>query len=253
MFRSRLLSVGVLTLAAAVLGAPRPALADPPPGMSKMWPWNVNPNGGYNEPPNRPSAPEPGQPPLPPRKYQVHTYTMMEKTAADEANSVEVVAHMPPDADIWFEGTHLPRKDATMREFLSPPLKPGVNYVYDIRVNWGEEGHRAEQALKVRVQAGDIVCLDLREVGHKDVQAEIKANLDKLSPEDRKLAEAQGRCAVQENNPLGSMGRPVKVTLNGQPVFLCCPACRDKAERAPEATLARARELSEKRTGQQKP
>lgn len=253
MLRSRVLLVGLLALAAALVSLPRPARAEPPPGMSKMWPWNVNPNAGYNEPPNRPRTPEPGQPPLPPRKYQVHTYTLMEKTAGDEANSVEVVAHMPEDADIWFEGTHLPRRDVTMREFISPPLKPGVNYVYDIRVNWAEEGHRAEQALKVRVQAGDIVCLDLRAVGHKDVQAEIKANLDKLSPEDRKLAEAQGHCAVQENNPLGTMGVPVKVTLKGQPVFLCCPGCRDKAERDPDGTLARAQELKAKQSGPQKP
>jgi uncharacterized protein (TIGR03000 family) len=253
MFRSRFVGAGLLALAAVVLSAPRPAVADPPPGMSKMWPWNINPNGSYNEPRTRPSAPEPGQPPLPPRKYQVHTYTQMEKLSGDQADRVEVVAHMPEDADIWFEGTHMPRKDLMMREFLSPPLKPGVNYVYDIRVDWAEEGHRAEQALKVRVQAGDVICLDLRAVGNKDVQAEIKANLDKLAPEDRKLAEAQGFCAVQENNPLGSMGVPAKVTLKGQTVFLCCPGCREKAERDPDATLARVKELKAKKAGPEKP
>jgi hypothetical protein len=128
-------------------------------------------------------------------------------------------------------------------------LTPGVNYTYHIRLNWAEEGHRVEQALKVRVQAGDIICLDLRAVGNKDVQAEIKANLDKLSPEDRKVAEAQGFCAVQENNPLGTMGKPTKVILNGQPVFLCCPGCREKAERDPAATLARVQELKAKKPG----
>jgi uncharacterized protein (TIGR03000 family) len=253
MFRSRLLALSPLGLAAALLLSPRPALAEPPPGMSKMWPWNVNPNAGYNEPANRPRAAEPGQPPLPPRMYQVHTYTLMEKTSGDEANRVEVVAHMPEDADIWFEDMHMPRRDLTMRQFFSPPLTPGMNYVYDIRVNWAEEGHRAEQALKVRVQAGDIICLDLRAVGNKDVQAEIKANLDKLGPEDRKLAEAQGFCAVQENNPLGTMGVPDKVTLKGQAVFLCCPGCRAKAERDPDATLARVKELKAKKAGAGKP
>jgi uncharacterized protein (TIGR03000 family) len=252
MFRSRLFTLGLPVLAAALLLAPRATQADPPPGMSKMWPWNVNPNAGYDEPATRPSAPVPGQPPLPPVKYQVHTYTLPEKTSGNEANSVELVAHMPEDADIWVEGMHMPRKDVPMREFISPPLKPGMNYVYDIRVNWAEEGHRAEQALKVRVQAGDIVCLDLRAIGNKELQADIKANLGKLSPEDRKLAEAQGFCAVQENNPLGSMGVPVKVTLKGQTVFLCCPACREKAERDPDATLARANALRAKIAGPDK-
>src|SRR5690348_7559085 len=122
---SRPLVLGLLALGAALLLVPRPVRAEPPMGMSKLWPWNVNPNAGYNEPTNRPRAPEPGQPPLPPRKYQVHTYTLPEKTAGDEANSVEVVAHMPEDADIWIEGLQMPRKNVPMREFISPPLKPG--------------------------------------------------------------------------------------------------------------------------------
>jgi hypothetical protein len=39
------------------------------------------------------------------------------------------------------------------------------------------------------------------------------------------------------------MGKPAKVVVKGEPVFLCCPGCREKAERSPEQTLARAKEL----------
>jgi membrane fusion protein, copper/silver efflux system len=54
-------------------------------------------------------------------------------------------------------------------------------------------------------------------------EAEIRAYLAKLSPEDRRLAEQQRFCAVQkENSRLGSMGVPVKLLLKGRPVFLCC-------------------------------
>jgi hypothetical protein len=105
----------------------------------------------------------------------------------------------------------------------------------------------------VRVQAGDILCLDLRSVHNKDVQAEIRANMEKLSPDDRELAEAQGFCAVQEVNPLGSMGKPVKVVLKGQPVFLCCPGCKEKAESEPDATLARVKALQAKKPVAAKP
>jgi uncharacterized protein (TIGR03000 family) len=243
MLRSRLLSISLLSLAAIVLASgPAPAQHPPATGNTKMWPWNVGTGYvGYNEPTSRPTVPEPGVLPQPPRKYQVLTYTQPEKATGADANSVELVAHLPEDAVIWFEGQQMPRKETMMRDFVSPPLTPGVNYVYDIRVNWAEEDRRAEQALKVRVQAGDILCLDLRPVGNKDVQAEIKASLDKLSPEDRKAAEAQGFCAVQENNPLGTMGTPVKVTLKGQPVFVCCPGCVDKARSNPDQTLARAK------------
>lgn len=71
----------------------------------------------------------------------------------------------------------------------------------------------------------------------------IAASLAKLSPEDRKLAETQRFCAVAEKNRLGSMGKPVKLVISGQPVFLCCGGCTDKANAHPRETLAKAAEL----------
>ncbi len=71
----------------------------------------------------------------------------------------------------------------------------------------------------------------------------IEANLAKLTPQDRKLAEAQKWCAVQEENPLGEMAVPYKVMVKGQPVFLCCKGCKSEAEAAPDKTLAKVAEL----------
>ncbi|MGV3486482.1 MAG: hypothetical protein ACO1RT_18845 [Planctomycetaceae bacterium] len=68
--------------------------------------------------------------------------------------------------------------------------------------------------------------------------AAITAALAKLSPEDREIAEAQRYCAVLTENPLGSMGTPFKLDVNGEPVFLCCAGCKSKALRDPDATLA---------------
>jgi hypothetical protein len=51
---------------------------------------------------------------------------------------------------------------------------------------------------------------------------------------------------------LGSMGPPVKVTLNDQFVFVCCKTCQKKAEKDPEKVLARAKELKEKAAAQPK-
>jgi hypothetical protein len=67
---------------------------------------------------------------------------------------------------------------------------------------------------------------------------EAKANLAKLPAEDRKLAEAQKVCPIT-HKPLGSMGVPVKVTLNGKPVLLCCAGCKDQAEADPAGTFAK--------------
>ncbi len=77
----------------------------------------------------------------------------------------------------------------------------------------------------------------------KGEEAVIRAALDKLDPEDRKLAEAQKFCSVHTENRLGSMGEPVKLTLKGQPVFLCCKSCKAKAEREPDKSLANVEAL----------
>ena len=71
--------------------------------------------------------------------------------------------------------------------------------------------------------------------------AKIEAALAKLSDDDRKLAEAQRFCPVLEDSRLGSMGTPVKLMIDGQPVFLCCEGCEDEALADPKATLQRRR------------
>ena len=76
----------------------------------------------------------------------------------------------------------------------------------------------------------------------------IKANLAKLDPADRKLAEEQKFCAVETEQRLGAMGPPKKVEINGEPVFLCCNQCKKTAEDKNEQgrVLAKAKELREK-------
>lgn len=66
---------------------------------------------------------------------------------------------------------------------------------------------------------------------HEDALAE-------LSPEDRALAEKQKTCPVS-GAPLGAMGKPYKVTVQGRTVFLCCPDCEPKIKANPEEYLAK--------------
>jgi hypothetical protein len=74
-------------------------------------------------------------------------------------------------------------------------------------------------------------------------QASIQANLDKLDPADREIAQKQKYCAIETENPLGSMGKPVKVMLNDQPVFLCCKGCEKTAKEHPDETLKTVEKL----------
>jgi multidrug efflux pump subunit AcrA (membrane-fusion protein) len=77
-------------------------------------------------------------------------------------------------------------------------------------------------------------------------EAKIRANLARLSAEDRRLAEAQGYCPVETDNRLGSMGVPVPVEIKGRKVFLCCPSCKDDALEDPDQTLAQVERLKAK-------
>lgn len=73
-----------------------------------------------------------------------------------------------------------------------------------------------------------------------DKLKKINSAMAKLPAADRHLAEEQRFCAVLEKNELGSMGTPVKVMLEGHPVFLCCAGCKSKAQADPKAALAKA-------------
>ena len=64
-----------------------------------------------------------------------------------------------------------------------------------------------------------------------------------LSKEDREIAEAQKFCPVLSDNRLGVMGPPVKLILDGQPVFVCCSGCTKKALANPKETLATVERL----------
>jgi Cu(I)/Ag(I) efflux system membrane fusion protein len=68
--------------------------------------------------------------------------------------------------------------------------------------------------------------------------AEIAEALANLSAEDRTLAERQKVCPVSDMR-LGSMGVPVKVDVNGRPVFICCEGCRRSLLADPTKYLAK--------------
>jgi hypothetical protein len=69
--------------------------------------------------------------------------------------------------------------------------------------------------------------------------AKVRAGLDKLTADDRKRAVAQRLCPIQEK-PLGLMGKPIELTLDGGTVFLCCKACEDDAKADPKGALKKA-------------
>jgi hypothetical protein len=103
-----------------------------------------------------------------------------------------------------------------------------------------------------------LCCAGCEKRANKDSKATLKsaadlrtinASLAKLSPADRKEAEAQKYCAVNNTSLLGSMGAPYKVMLDGKPAFLCCKGCEDDAKAKPQETIAKVAALKKANGG----
>ncbi len=73
-------------------------------------------------------------------------------------------------------------------------------------------------------------------------RAEVATNptvkTDGLSPEDRALVERQKTCPVT-GKPLGSMGTPERLEVEGRVVFICCSGCESKLRKDPARYLAK--------------
>ncbi len=64
-------------------------------------------------------------------------------------------------------------------------------------------------------------------------EAQALEGLKELSAEDRAAAEKQRVCPVS-GELLGSMGKPVKIVVQGRTVFLCCSGCEAAFRKDPE-------------------
>jgi hypothetical protein len=72
----------------------------------------------------------------------------------------------------------------------------------------------------------------------------IVTNLNLLGPQDRRLAELQRTCAAGGcSAPLGGGGRPVKIVLQGTPVFACCKECGQWVQSHPAEAVAKVHTL----------
>ncbi len=80
---------------------------------------------------------------------------------AAQDNLAHVRVRVPANAEVWFEGEKT-AQSGTLREFASPALKPGHNYVYTVRARWMEASGPVEQSREVNVQANATADVDFR-------------------------------------------------------------------------------------------
>ena len=79
----------------------------------------------------------------------------------------------------------------------------------------------------------------------KKAELKISETLKSLSPEDQKLVAAQRFCPMMTYSRLGAMGAPIKLTIAGKPVFVCCDSCKEDAVKGGEATVKTTLKLIE--------
>ena len=100
-------------------------------------------------PPTEPSQEEyPMGPTLPPNNY--------EPPAPD--NMAVITARVPRDAELRFDGVRMPAT-GPLRQFKTPPLKPGEHYAYTVEAHWKENGREITQSQRLPVSAGANVRL----------------------------------------------------------------------------------------------
>ncbi len=75
-----------------------------------------------------------------------------------EPNGVTVRLQVPSDARVSFDGKAT-SQTGTDRVFNSPSLAPGQEFVYQIRVQWTENGKAMDQTRDVKVRAGAMINL----------------------------------------------------------------------------------------------
>lgn len=85
---------------------------------------------------------------------------------------------------------------------------------------------------------------DHKSHGHGDQKNESAAmkkmeeGLSKLSAEDKVLASKQHTCPVS-GDMLGTMGKPIKVSIKGTDVWICCNGCKKELEKNPDEFIAK--------------
>ncbi len=91
---------------------------------------------------------------------------------------------------------------------------------------------KAQPTVEIEFDEGNLPPIDMPQI-IEDTDSKATSG---LSPEDQRLVEQQEVCPVTDL-PLDSMGTPIKIIVQGRPVFLCCEGCRKSLLADPDKYL----------------
>jgi uncharacterized protein (TIGR03000 family) len=84
--------------------------------------------------------------------------------AASTMPPVRINLRVPAGAKIWFDGSRT-NQTGTTRNFESPPLAIGPEYIYQVRIQWKRNGKELTQTRQINVHAGDVINLAMGSPG----------------------------------------------------------------------------------------
>jgi uncharacterized protein (TIGR03000 family) len=67
--------------------------------------------------------------------------------------TAQLCVAVPEGAEVWLDDSKSTQY-GPVRQFVTPPLPPGQDFVYTVRARWHEKGQAVEQTQEVPVQAG---------------------------------------------------------------------------------------------------
>ena len=80
--------------------------------------------------------------------------------APTQKNAVHIRLVVPGDASVWFDNKETKQTGET-RQFESPALAPGHQYVYDVKVRWRDkDGKEVTRTRHLTVWANDNLSID---------------------------------------------------------------------------------------------
>jgi uncharacterized protein (TIGR03000 family) len=136
-------TVGIVTM--ALLGI---ALASKISAAEQGWPLNPeNRTGTYSSP----------------RYYRnsvpAYSAPLPVQMVAPRLATTPIHVLVPDQAKVWVENQPT-SQTGSARDFVSPPLAPGLEYRYTVRASWQEQGREIVRQQIVAFTAGDQVSID---------------------------------------------------------------------------------------------
>jgi uncharacterized protein (TIGR03000 family) len=161
MFRKLLTIIGVLGLGATSFGLTAGSAAAQWVGQG--WPI-VNSRGAASSSPSYSGSYGAGYifsssgPSYPSPSYSYGSFSPEQTTgyygSAAEERAAVIDVRLPADAVILFGGQKTTATGAE-RSFISPPLTPGKEYVYEVSVRWHQGGREVTRTRTLSVRAGE--------------------------------------------------------------------------------------------------